>query len=40
MKSNEQNINRLIETEDRQTAVRGEGVGGLDGKGEGIKQIN
>ena len=43
MKCNEQNKltksrNRLIDTENRLTAVRGEGVGGMGGKVEGIEQ--
>ena len=35
---NKQNRDRLIETENRLTAVRGERGWGLDEKGEGIKQ--
>ena len=43
MKCNEQNKltksrNRLIVTENRLTAVRGEEIGGLSEEGEGIKQ--
>ena len=37
---NKQNRDRLIETENRLTAVRGEGDGGQGAKGEGIKQKN
>ena len=33
----QKNRNRLIDTEHRMTAVRGEGVGELGKKGEGIK---
>ena len=37
-KINKQNRNRLIDKENRLTAVRGEGVRGLSEKGEGIKK--
>ena len=37
---NKQNGNILIDTEDRLTAVRGEGVWGLSDKGDWIKQTN
>ena len=37
-KQNKQNRNRLIDTENRLTAVRGRGVGKMGGKGEGIKE--
>ena len=33
-----QNRNRLIGTENRLMVARGEGVGGLGGKGEGIEK--
>ena len=36
-KINKLNRNRLIDTDNRLTAVRGEGAGGLGGTGEGIK---
>ena len=35
---NKQNGNTLIDTEDRPTSVRGEGVWGLSDKGDWIKQ--
>ena len=37
-RTNSQNRNRLTDTENRLTAVRSRGVGGLGEKGEGIKQ--
>ena len=37
-KINKQNRNRLIDTENRLTAVRGEGVGGLGEKVKGLSQ--
>ena len=37
-KINTQNRNRLIDTENKLTAVRGEGIGGLGDKGKGMKQ--
>ena len=37
-KTDKQNRNRLTDTENRQTAVRGEGIGKLGEKGEGIKK--
>ena len=36
-KINKQNRNRLMDTENRLTAVKGEGVGGHGEKGKGIK---
>ena len=36
--TNKQNRNRLRDTEKRLMVARGEGVGGLDKKGEGIEK--